>query len=389
MNLITRIILVVLIVALSLIITTRAFAQVLGADLRVFTVPQGGTGWPSIQSGTVIYGNGTNRVSTTTAGTAGQVLMLSNGIPTWASTTTTAGDGVGNWFTPSTFGPTAVSATTTAIRSTNGLMASSTSYLTSLFVGDATTTALNASGQVDFDSLTDALIVTGNTGVLAEYAGTGACAAGQAITALNALGASTCSPFSTFAYPYTPTTSFGTAANSTSTLQLLTAGLTASSTVRFGVAGQTLSLIMDSLGRIGLGTASPAATQGITIATSTVFSGTQFAGSYASSTAATAYTIDWDTGNTQRIMLTGNSFIDINATSSKPRDGGKYILKVCNTGPFTGTFINIGQLNWTSGTTSISTTASTTMIGMIYDGRVGRYDIIASTTVATAQSCKV
>jgi fibronectin-binding autotransporter adhesin len=57
------------------------------------TVSSGGTGWASVSSGSILYGNGSGSLSTTTAGTAGQVLALLNGIPTWTATTT-AGTGL-------------------------------------------------------------------------------------------------------------------------------------------------------------------------------------------------------------------------------------------------------------------------------------------------------
>ncbi|MEK7613538.1 MAG: immunoglobulin-like domain-containing protein, partial [Patescibacteria group bacterium] len=50
------------------------------------SVPQGGTGWGNIQSGAVVYGNGTSALATTSAGTNGYVLALSGGIPTWVAT---------------------------------------------------------------------------------------------------------------------------------------------------------------------------------------------------------------------------------------------------------------------------------------------------------------
>lgn len=66
-----------------------ADATVLTSNTAV-TVPQGGTGWTAIQSGTIPYGNGSSAFSTTSAGTAGTVLALLNGIPTWVATTTLA-----------------------------------------------------------------------------------------------------------------------------------------------------------------------------------------------------------------------------------------------------------------------------------------------------------
>ncbi len=54
----------------------------------ILGVPNGGTGWAAIEAGTVPYGNGTSALATTTAGTAGNVLALLNGVPTWTATTT-------------------------------------------------------------------------------------------------------------------------------------------------------------------------------------------------------------------------------------------------------------------------------------------------------------
>ncbi len=48
----------------------------------------GGTGWSSLQSNTVLIGNGAGRIATTSAGTNGQTLALVNGAPSWVSTTT-------------------------------------------------------------------------------------------------------------------------------------------------------------------------------------------------------------------------------------------------------------------------------------------------------------
>ncbi len=51
-------------------------------------VANGGTGWAAIQAGTLLYGNGASALATTSAGTAGQVLALLGGVPTWTATTT-------------------------------------------------------------------------------------------------------------------------------------------------------------------------------------------------------------------------------------------------------------------------------------------------------------
>jgi len=48
----------------------------------------GGTGWNSIQTNTLLLGNGAGRIATTTSGTDGYVLALSAGVPTWLATST-------------------------------------------------------------------------------------------------------------------------------------------------------------------------------------------------------------------------------------------------------------------------------------------------------------
>lgn len=55
---------------------------------------------------------------------------------------------------------------------------------------NATTTTLNASGQVDFDGLTSALVLAGSTGILGEFAG--ATCTNQVVEDVDAAGATTC-----------------------------------------------------------------------------------------------------------------------------------------------------------------------------------------------------
>jgi hypothetical protein len=52
----------------------------------ILSVANGGTGWSNLQANTVLLGNGTSRIATTSAGTNGQVLALYNGVPTWVAT---------------------------------------------------------------------------------------------------------------------------------------------------------------------------------------------------------------------------------------------------------------------------------------------------------------
>jgi hypothetical protein len=58
--------------------------------ISAFIVPQGGTGWTNITANTILLGNGTGRLGTTTAGTNGQYLMLFNQVPRWVTATSSA-----------------------------------------------------------------------------------------------------------------------------------------------------------------------------------------------------------------------------------------------------------------------------------------------------------
>lgn len=139
-------------------------------------------------------------------------------------------------------------------------------------------------------------------------------------------------------------------------------------------------------GAIKIATTTSWLNSALTVVGTTTVSG-QINSLTSSTTAGTSLTgllVDWSQGNTKRITLTGNATLVINATSSNPIDGGKYVLKLCQdgTGGRTVTFLTPGQLSWYNGTTTATTTASyATWIGMIYDGREQRYNVLASTTV--------
>jgi hypothetical protein len=53
------------------------------------TAAQGGTGWATINANTLLLGNGSNPIATTSAGTNGNILVLSAGTPKWVATSTT------------------------------------------------------------------------------------------------------------------------------------------------------------------------------------------------------------------------------------------------------------------------------------------------------------
>ncbi|MBX4197983.1 hypothetical protein KW782_01470 [Candidatus Parcubacteria bacterium] len=62
---------------------------VVGATTSI-GVLYGGTGWTNIQANSILLGNGTGALATTSAGTDGFVLALVSGVPTWQATTTLA-----------------------------------------------------------------------------------------------------------------------------------------------------------------------------------------------------------------------------------------------------------------------------------------------------------
>lgn len=270
---------------------------------------------------------------------------------------------------------------------------------------------LNTVSTVDFDAYTSALLLTGAGGILAEYAGAAACT-NQFVTALDALGATTCASINNAQWSGTDlaVANGGTGLSTfggTNTILYTTgtdilaseAGFTYDQTpnrltVDFAsTTALSASSLIISGGRMMFGTTTSNLLAGITIGTSTVLKFAQFSNDYASSSAqAASYTVNWDTGNTQRYILNQNTNFVINSTSSNPRDGGKYVLKICQdtTGSRTATFVTPGQLVWSSqGTTTVGSAAGqATLIGMIYDGRTQRYDITASSTMLNGRSCQ-
>lgn len=161
------------------------------------------------------------------------------------------------------------------------------------------------------------------------------------------------------------------------------AALTASSSPSVVRIIGTSTTEASSFVRLGIGTTTPHIGVGAAIGTTTMMSGAQFYQHIASSTGATTYTVNWESGNIQRFILTANSNMVINSTSSNPRSGGKYMVEVCQdpTGSRTLTFTNPISLRWTSGTTTITSTANfCTWIGMVYDERWGLYHVLASST---------
>lgn len=101
---------------------------------------------------------------------------------------------------------------------------------------------LRSQGTTRLDNMTSALLLTGSTGVVAEYAGS--TCTNQAVTAISALGAATCttltsayvdSTIATFGFPFTPATTW----NSTSTILNLSEGVFANASSTFHILKNT------------------------------------------------------------------------------------------------------------------------------------------------------
>jgi len=260
----------------------------------ILTTPRGGTGWGAIQANTVVLGNGSGAVATTSAGTNGQVLALVSGVPSWVATTTLAtisgtlsgtqldgvfgSNGLLTRTTTGTYASRTLTGTSNQITVTNGdgvsgnptlsfptlltfTQSSSTqqSILDGLFVGRTATTTIRGDGvastipfasttaiTVSGTASTSALIVSGlnaaNCDVKASTAGVFSCGT-------DAGGSGT--------WPFTPGTFGATAVQATTTALQLQGGLFASSTVRFGNAGVSPFFYDGSVGRLGIGTTSP------------------------------------------------------------------------------------------------------------------------------------
>lgn len=131
---------------------------------------------------------------------------------------------------------------------------------------------------------------------------------------------------------------------------------------------------------------------GNNLGTTTISGGGQLVNIAASSTSGSGtVTIDWNTGNQQVFLLTGNITFTMNATTSHPVNGGYYsvYLQQDGTGSRTVTWGSANNIRWSNGTTTVQSTANgCTLIGFHYlgvppNGTTGIYLGIASST-ATA-----
>ena len=180
---------------------------------------------------------------------------------------------------------------------------------------------------------------------------------------------------------------------STSTIEgggLLTQGIISTSTLGFYIGGTALPRIQIDASSIGIASSSPG--WPLSIAATTTLS-SQIASNIASTSANpdAQVIVDWSNGNTRRFIISQNTTLIFNATSSGPLDGGKYILKACqnHVGGFT---LAVNSDTIREATTSagaslswVSTKPNTcTFIGMQYDADYGAghgiYTFLATST---------
>lgn len=271
--------------------------------------------------------------------------------------------------------------------------------------------AIDNNGGVTIPALPTGLTLS-TSGALSAYAGTSC--TNQFIRSLSGSGAATCATVSsgdvslanltatdatlTFSGTYNGSTArtiglnLGNA-NIWTALQshaanASTTGLSAG----YAYFGTTATSSFSNIGALRVATSTSFLNSILTSVGTTTIHG-NFATKMASTTAGTSMTgllIDWsgttnasNGSNTYRITLTGNATIVLNATSSNPIDGGRYVVKLCQdaTGSRTVTWTTPGEIRWAAGTTTVSSTANTaTQIGFIYDALDQRYTAVASTT---------
>jgi len=116
----------------------------------IIDVPYGGTGWSTIASGAVLYGNGSNKLATTTAGSDGQYLTLASGVPAWATSSLNLNadyswGGTHTFASTTNFAGTTTQATTTINKATITNLSFTTISSTTVF-GQMTASSANVDG---------------------------------------------------------------------------------------------------------------------------------------------------------------------------------------------------------------------------------------------------
>jgi hypothetical protein len=204
---------------------------------------------------------------------AGTITSTSTSASTFPYASTTALTASGNGY----FGGLAIGATSTpgALLSVQG----SGLFSSNLFVGGTITSTSSSASTFPYASTTMISAATASTTslIVSSAGGTAGCATFSAIGLISNTGVA-CGSGSSSVFPFTPTFNFGANTNATGTTLLLTAGLQASSTVRFGNAGVSNFIFDSTTGNLGLGVTSPGAKLTVAQSSGSTATALQFTG---------------------------------------------------------------------------------------------------------------
>ena len=163
-------------------------------------------------------------------------------------------------------------------------------------------------------------------------------------------------------------------------------------TSKLSISGGVMSMASSTFSNLNIGTStfSGAATFSGLTATTTFrgvvdLGGAQVSQAIASSSCGAVFKVNWLNGNTISCTLGQNTEIELNATSSHPADGARYLLSFCQDGAGSRTqawSVNTAAtIRWWNGTTTISSAAnSCTYLAILYRSADTKYHVVASST---------
>ena len=346
----------------------------------------------------VLYGG----TGLTSAPTFGQILVGNASSGYTLTATSSLGLPTFSYLFPS-------NATSTLLTFTGGVLVNNaTSTITNLVMTEATstnatTTNLSISGTLDVDGLTSALVLTGSTGIFAEYAGTSC--TNQFVRSISALGVATCATVSssdvslanltatdstlTFSGTYNGATARTIGlnlanANVWTASTTFSGGLTAvtgtttyATSTNLYTSGQTI--LAGVSGNVGIGTTSPASN--FSVQGATYLAGTTFMG--ATTTATTSEGYSGRISSWRYLSLSAATTTTWTASTSRA-----YIPFV--TAPFTGTIRDVSCTASSTGAfigvAPYIGTTPTTPSYFVASSTVGRVVFTANNTFSVGQS---
>jgi hypothetical protein len=263
-------------------------------------------------------------------------------------------------------------------------------------------TSIETAGLVYNTGITSALDLFNSSHQQTAFGGSN-CSSHQYANSISAAGAFSCAQITltTDVTGILPIANGGTNATSLTTGYLLyfngTSIAATSSPLTFGnfIASTTVASNFIE-GELGIATTTTQLSQfgisGMNVGTSTIVSGGQLVNTVASSTCATACTINWNNGNQQVFLLNGPAQFNLTGTTSNAVNGAYYSIYIQqdSVGSRAVTW-DAQNIRWANGTTTISSAAnSCTLIGFHYLSSVpngqqtgGIYLAIASSTATT------